>query len=193
MSVSLNTLVSLNDFSSPLLPPHALITPQLDIKQDNANARAKIPGWMFILLAVFGFNEIMTVLRNPFMLVVLVGGATWMYYTFVLDQGGPTKSILKGILDTSVSLIDTQFPNESDAPAMVSSFRSSISDLSEHIVPSSSTTSLASSASSEVEEPEETEVESEQKTTPPVSPSRSHSSPSTKTPSTVKRRPRKVD
>jgi len=56
--------------------------------KDARNQVTRIPPWIFILMFLLGFNEIMAVLRNPwlFLLVLLIAPLVYLYISLDLNQ-----------------------------------------------------------------------------------------------------------
>jgi len=67
-------------------------------EQDRINQATKVPVWMLVALVFLGWNEFMSILRNPiyFMLLLLLGGAAYVIHS--LNMWGPIKFIAQNVI-----------------------------------------------------------------------------------------------
>lgn len=88
--------------------------------QEAAKITTKIPPWLFVLLIIFGWNEIMMVLRSPLLLLLTVVFAPIMYFGFVVD--GPTvlgpavTAVAMPYVRQARDLFDQYVPREDGQP-----------------------------------------------------------------------------
>ncbi|KAF2269011.1 GTP-binding protein Sey1 [Lojkania enalia] len=61
----------------------------VEAKRSTVSSMTQIPLYMWFLLIVLGWNEIMAVLRNPFLILFLILLATGSYITYTLNLWGP--------------------------------------------------------------------------------------------------------
>mmetsp|Transcript_15540 Transcript_15540/g.31438 ORF Transcript_15540/g.31438 Transcript_15540/m.31438 type:complete len:768 (-) Transcript_15540:73-2376(-) len=115
----------------------------LDAKRtrDNLSIRAKIPIWLIGLLIVLGWNEIVAVLRNPYLLVALVLLLPVAYLTYSLDLLTPLRPFMASALERArtrgVDLLSQAFEStgsqESGGAATMSSAPSHSSSQDSHV------------------------------------------------------------
>jgi len=75
--------------------------------QDNVNSATHVPMYVIVLIVVLGFNEFLTVLSNPLLLMfVIILGATG-YVIHFLGMGGPFRRVVESMLFTSLSGFQT--------------------------------------------------------------------------------------
>lgn len=76
----------------------------VEAKRSTTQVFSQIPSWVFVALVLLGWNELMTVLRNPllclFALMVGAGG----YVTYSLNMWGPILSVTGAMTDRSVEI-----------------------------------------------------------------------------------------
>jgi len=82
----------------------------LEAKNSTISSLSHIPPWFYVLLLVLGWNELMTVLRNPllFLLVLLIGGGAFV----VVQAGllGPLMKVGNAVFDQSVEIARVSSP-----------------------------------------------------------------------------------
>jgi len=98
--------------------------------QENVSSTAHIPMYVIILLIVLGFDEFMSVITNPLLLILIVLLGAGGYVIYMLNLGGPAKRILETLLYTSASglqryLSDQVMKPHTTAPPPTSSTSSS--------------------------------------------------------------------
>ncbi|PVZ97849.1 hypothetical protein BB558_006179 [Smittium angustum] len=67
----------------------------LDAKRSVVSQRSQIPPWMFILMALLGWNEAMTVLFNPVYLVLLIFIGTAVFFIHSLGLWSPVMRVFR--------------------------------------------------------------------------------------------------
>jgi protein SEY1 len=90
--------------------------------QEASKITTKIPAWLFALLIIFGWNEIMMVLKSPLLLLLTVVVAPALYVGWTLDAptmlGPAIHTLAMPYVRQARDLIDTYVPHEeADAPA----------------------------------------------------------------------------
>lgn len=86
--------------------------------QEAAKITTKIPPWLFGLLIIFGWNEIMIVLRSPLLLLLTVVVAPILYFGFVMDAptmlGPAVSAFATPYVRQARDLIDQYVPKEDE-------------------------------------------------------------------------------
>jgi len=76
----------------------------LEAKNSTISSLSHIPPWFYVLLLVLGWNELMAVLRNPFLfflVLVIVGGGVVVVQAGML---GPLTKVGNAVLDQTVEI-----------------------------------------------------------------------------------------
>ena len=71
----------------------------VDAKRSVIAGQTHIPWWMYVLVVVLGWNEITAILRNPMLVMLLVIGASVLYFAYNMQMLGPMISIGKATLN----------------------------------------------------------------------------------------------
>jgi hypothetical protein len=65
------------------------------------NNNSKMPMWQIALIAFLGFDEFMSVLTNPLLMIFLVFLGALGYMIYVLNLGGPVKLVLGKVMEVA--------------------------------------------------------------------------------------------
>lgn len=71
----------------------------LDAKRAIVLNKTSIPTFMYVLLILLGWNEFMTVLRNPILFILLILVATGLYFAYNLQMLGPLITVVNAMLN----------------------------------------------------------------------------------------------
>jgi len=71
--------------------------------QENVNSASHIPMYVIVLIMILGFNEFITVISNPLLLILVVMLGVGGYVIYILGMGGPFKRAIEAVLHTSLS------------------------------------------------------------------------------------------
>lgn len=84
--------------------------------QEAAKITTKIPPWLFILLIIFGWNEILMVLRSPLLLLLTVVVVPALYVGYAMDGatmlGPAVQQMATPYVRQVRDLIDSMVPND---------------------------------------------------------------------------------
>lgn len=89
--------------------------------QEAAKITTKIPPWLFVLLLIFGWNEILMVLRSPLLLLLTVVVVPALYAGYAMDGAvvlGPAlQQMATPYIRQARDLFDQMVPKEDDGPS----------------------------------------------------------------------------
>jgi len=71
--------------------------------QENVNSATHVPMYVIVLILVLGFNEFLTVLTNPILLILTIFIGVGGYVIYLLNMGGPFRRVVESMLHTSLS------------------------------------------------------------------------------------------
>lgn len=71
----------------------------VDAKRSVIAGQTHIPWWMYVLVVALGWNEITAILRNPALVMLLVIGASILYFAYNMQMLGPMISVGKATLN----------------------------------------------------------------------------------------------
>lgn len=70
----------------------------LEAKRSVVSTTAKIPTWAIAAMVFLGWNEFMTIIRNPLYMVLFVLCITFGYVIFALNLWGPLERIISAVV-----------------------------------------------------------------------------------------------
>lgn len=70
----------------------------LEAKRSVVSTTAKIPTWAIAAMVFLGWNEFMTIIRNPIYMVLFVLCITFGYVIFALNLWGPLERIVTAVV-----------------------------------------------------------------------------------------------
>lgn len=70
----------------------------LEAKRSVVSTTAKIPNWAIAAMIFLGWNEFMTIVRNPLYMVLFVLCITFGYVIFALNLWGPLERIISAVV-----------------------------------------------------------------------------------------------
>lgn len=70
----------------------------LEAKRSVVSTTAKIPNWAIAAMVFLGWNEFMTIIRNPLYMVLFVLCITFGYVIFALNLWGPLERIISTVV-----------------------------------------------------------------------------------------------
>lgn len=144
------------DVSQPvLIPPHAQEDLREKLKrqagavfmeakraQEAAKITTKVPVWIFIVLVILGWNELMAVLRNPLLLLMTVLIAPVLYMGYAMDAptllGPAVRATLEPLVDNVKAML-----NEATAPQASPGGVPSVATTAAAAAPSGSSTDVS--------------------------------------------------
>lgn len=70
----------------------------LEAKRSVVSTTAKIPTWAIAAMVFLGWNEFMTIIKNPLYMVLFVLCITFGYVIFALNLWGPLERIISAVV-----------------------------------------------------------------------------------------------
>lgn len=70
----------------------------LEAKRSVVSTTAKIPTWAIAAMIFLGWNEFMTIIRNPLYMVLFILSISFAYVIFALNLWGPLERIITAVV-----------------------------------------------------------------------------------------------
>jgi hypothetical protein len=70
----------------------------LEAKRSVVSTTAKIPSWAIVAMIFLGWNEFMTIVRNPLYMVLFILLISFGYVIFALNLWGPLERIISAVV-----------------------------------------------------------------------------------------------
>ncbi|GAV29418.1 hypothetical protein PMKS-002918 [Pichia membranifaciens] len=77
----------------------------LDAKRSMVANKTSIPTFMYVLLILLGWNEFMTVIRNPVLFILAIIVITGLYFAYNLQMLGPMLTVTNAMVQQSKAVI----------------------------------------------------------------------------------------
>lgn len=88
----------------------------IDTKRSVTASKTHVPLWVIILLVVLGWNEFMTILRNPLYLILGLILGTAVYFIYMLNLNGPVMAFIQHTIHNVTKQISSHLkPSEASA------------------------------------------------------------------------------
>jgi len=71
--------------------------------QENVNSATHVPMYVIVMIIILGFNEFLTVISNPLLLILTIMIGVGGYVIYLLNMGGPFRRVVESVLHTSLS------------------------------------------------------------------------------------------
>lgn len=80
----------------------------LEAKRSVVSTTSKIPSWAIVMIIILGWNEFMTILKNPIYLVLSILVLSGVYVLHALNLWGPAERVITAVTNEVTGMVKAQ-------------------------------------------------------------------------------------